>query len=87
MTVAKIVDQDVSDKIDTQYVSAQFPHRPDVGITFLCLDDDEQEEDEWLDSQGKHQFIICLPYDLVKNSPDIRDLMVTMVKNKLGEVA
>ncbi len=85
MTVAKIVDQDVSDTIDTQYVSAQFPHREDVGVTFLCLDDDDQEEDEWFDSQGKRQFIICLPYDLVKNAPDIRDLMVAIVKKRLGE--
>ncbi|MBL7783930.1 MAG: hypothetical protein JNM22_22025, partial [Saprospiraceae bacterium] len=45
MIVVKIAEKEVADKIDTQYVSAQFSHVENVGVTFLCTLDD-QEEDE-----------------------------------------
>ncbi len=88
MIVVKIVEQEIADKVDTQYVAAQFPHQPNVGITFLCTqDENDQEEDEWVDDKGRHQFIIRLPYDLVQRSKDIRAFMVAIVKQRLGEVA
>ncbi|MCB0543404.1 MAG: hypothetical protein KDC70_07790 [Saprospiraceae bacterium] len=88
MDITKIVEQAVADKIDTQYVSAQFPHVQNVGIVFLCTQDEtDQEEDEWVDDKGRHNFIIRLPYDLVKSSPDVRDFMVAIVKERLGETA
>jgi len=86
MIVVKIAEQEIADKIDTQYVTAQFTHVENVGITFLCTLDD-QEEDEWVDDNGRHHFIIRLPYDLVKRSPDIRAYMVAIVKERLGEAA
>ncbi len=82
MEVVKIVAQEIADKIDTQYVSAQFPHVQNVGIIFLCTLDD-QEEDEWIDEKGRHNFIIRLPYDLVERSNDVRSFMVAMVKERL----
>ncbi len=88
MIVVKIVEQEIADKVDTQYVAAQFPHRPNVGITFLCTqDENDQEEDEWIDEKGRHQFIIRLPYDVVRTSSDVRAFMVAKVKERLGEVA
>lgn len=88
MDVTKIVEQEVADKIDTQYVSAQFPNVQNVGIVFLCTqDENDQEEDEWIDEKGRHNFIIRLPYDLVQRSTDIRAFMVAIVKERLGEVA
>lgn len=88
MTVVKIVEQEVDDKVDTQYVAAQFPHLPNVGITFVCTEDEtDQEEDEWVDEKGRRQFIIRLPYDLVKQSADVRAFMVAIVKERLGEAA
>ncbi|MCB9305513.1 MAG: hypothetical protein H6565_02860 [Lewinellaceae bacterium] len=88
MDITKIVEQAVADKIDTQYVSAQFSHVQNVGIVFLCTQDEtDQEEDEWVDDKGRHNFIIRLPYDLVKSSPDVRDFMVAIVKERLGETA
>lgn len=88
MEVVKIAEEAIADKIDTQYVSAQFPHVENVGICFLCTqDENDQEEDEWVDENGRHNFIIRLPYDLVKSSPDVRDFMVGVVKERLGEVA
>ncbi|MBL7779723.1 MAG: hypothetical protein JNM22_00810 [Saprospiraceae bacterium] len=86
MEVVKIVEREVADKIDTQYVSAQFQHVDDVCITFLCTQDD-QEEDEWIDEEGTHYYTIRLPYDLVKRSPDVRDFMVAIVKERLGKAA
>ena len=88
MVVVKIVEQEIADKVDTQYVAAQFPHLPNVGITFLCTQDEtDQEEDEWVDDKGRHQFIIRLPYEVVKGSADIRALMVAKVKERLEEAA
>ena len=88
MDVTKIVEQEVADKIDTQYVSAQFSHVQNVGIVFLCTqDENDQEEDEWVDDKGRHNFIIRLPYDLVKSSPDVRDFMVAIVKERMSKAA
>ena len=86
MTVVKIAEQEVADKIDTQYVAAQFPHLENVGVTLLCTLDD-QEEDEWVDDKGKRQYIIRLPYEVIKKSPDVRAFMVAKVKERMGEVA
>lgn len=86
MIVVKIAEKEVADKIDTQYVTAQFTHVENVGVTFLCTLDD-QEEDEWVDEKGRQHYIIRLPYDLVQRSKDIRDFMVAIVKERLGEVA
>jgi len=83
-----IVEQEIADKIDTQYVSAQFPHVKNVGIVFLCTqDENDQEEDEWIDNKGRHNFIIRLPYDLVKRSTDVRAFMVAIVKERLEKAA
>lgn len=88
MNVVKIAEQEIADKIDTQYVSAQFSHLDNVGVCFLCTQDEtDQEEDEWFDEKGRHQFIIRLPFDLVKRSPDIREYMVAIVRERLGEAA
>ncbi len=88
MEVVKIAEEAIADKIDTQYVTAQFSHVENVGIVFLCTQDEkDQEEDEWIDDKGRHNFIIRLPYDLVQRSNDIRAFMVAIVKERLGEVA
>ena len=86
MIVVKIAEKEVADKIDTQYVSAQFSHVENVGVTFLCTLDD-QEEDEWVDDKGRQHYIIRLPYDMVKHSNDIRAFMVAIVKERLGKAA
>jgi hypothetical protein len=83
--VAKIAEQTIADKIDTQYITAQFPHVENVGIVFLCTQDDkDQEEDEWIDEKGRHNFIIRLPYELVRHAADIRAFMVEIVKTRVG---
>jgi len=85
MIVVKIVEQEIADKIDTQYVETQFPYLPNVGITLLCTQDEtDQEDDEWIDEKGRHNFIIRLPYDLVRQTDDIRAFMVEIVKTRVG---
>ena len=88
MQVTKIAEKAIADKIDTQYVSAQFQHLENVGVCFLCTQDEtDQEEDEWVDEKGRHNFVIRLPFDLVQRSNDIRAYMVAIVKQRLGEAA
>lgn len=88
MEVTTIVEQDIADKIDIQYVAAQFSHVQNVGIVFLCTqDENDQEEDEWIDEDGSHNFIIRVPYDLVKRSDDVRAILVAIVKEKLEKAA
>ena len=53
MIVVKIAEEAIADKNNTQYVSAQFPHVENVGICFLCTQDENyQEEDEWVDDKA-----------------------------------
>jgi hypothetical protein len=88
LQVTKIAEKAIAEKIDTQYVSAQFSHVQNVGIVFLCTSDEtDQEEDEWVDEKGRHNFVIRLPFDLVQRSPDIREYMVAIVRERLGEAA
>lgn len=86
MTVVKIAEEEVFDKIDTQYVAAQFPGTDHVGITFLCTLD-EEEEDEWVDDKGRLQVVVRLPYELVRRSVDIRALLVAKVKERLARLS
>jgi hypothetical protein len=51
----------------------------------LCTQDEtDQEEDEWIDEKGRHNFIIRLPYDVVRHAADIRAFMVDIVKARVG---
>ncbi len=85
MKVVKIVEEDIADKVDTSYILEQFRHLDQVGITFICTKD-EQEEDDWVDETGRH-IIICLPYREVKELADARPLMLAKAKERLGLVA
>lgn len=85
MRVVKVVEEDVSDKIDTSYILEQFRHIDKVGITFICTKDD-YEEDDWIDEDGRH-IVILLPYKQVKRLADVRPLMLARAKERLGLVA
>lgn len=85
MKVIKIVQEDVSEKIDTLYVWDQLRHIDNVGITFICTKD-EQEEDDWIDEDGRH-IVILLPYTEVKQLADVRPLMLAKAKERLALVA
>jgi hypothetical protein len=86
VTVTKIVEQDVADKVDTSFIASKLNHlKKDVGITYVCTNDD-RGDDEWVE-EGVHYIVIKLPYEEVKRSADIRVMMLAKLRERLGEVA
>lgn len=86
MRVVKIVEQDVAHKVDTSYIQQQLNHVDKVGITYICTNDD-RNEDDWTDENGVRQIIIKLSYDEVKQSQDARPLMLKKAQERLGMAA
>ncbi|MBL7782724.1 MAG: hypothetical protein JNM22_15970 [Saprospiraceae bacterium] len=86
VTVTKIVEQDVADKVDTSFIASKLNHlKKEIGITYVCTNDD-RGDDDWVE-EGVRYIVIKLPYDEVKRSADIRFLMLAKLKERLGEVA
>lgn len=83
MFVHKIVDQDVADKVDTQYIAALFPDVEDTSILYICTSEGG-EEDEWIDESGVRHVVIHLPYLEVRETEDIRPMMLDLAKKRLG---
>jgi len=83
MIVVKVVDQDIADKVDAQYIEAQFSDLPDIGIVFICTPEGG-EEDDWTDDDGLRHIVIPLPYEEVRKSPDARPLMLAKTRERLG---
>jgi len=86
MVVVKVVDQDIADKIDTQYIREQIPNLPNIGIVYVCTPEGG-EEDDWTDEDGLRHIIIDLPYEEVQQIPDARPLMLAKARERLGLVA
>lgn len=86
MIVVKVVDQDVADKVDTQYIEEQLSGLENVGIVYICTSEGG-EEDDWTDEEGMLNIVIHLPYKEVKKLPDIRPLMLLKAKERLGLVS
>ncbi len=86
VTVTKIVEQDVADKVDTSFIASKLNHlKTDVGITYVCTNDD-RSDDDWVE-EGVRYIVIKLPYEEVKRSADIRVMMLAKLRERLGEVA
>jgi len=86
MVVVKVVDQDVSDKVDTQYIESQLSNLENIGIVFVCTSEGG-EEDDWVEASGVRYIVIHLPYKKVKKLADARPLMLDKAKERLGLVA
>jgi len=87
MKVTKVVDQDIAEKIDIQYIRNQFTDVPNVGIIYICTLEGG-EEDDWVDDEtGIRYIVIHLPYKQVKKGIDIRPMMLARAKERLGLVA
>lgn len=86
MVIVKVVDEDVENKVDTQYVAKRLADLPNVGIIFICTSEGG-EEDDWIDEYGMRQIVIHLPYKVVKQSSDVRPLMLARAKERLGLAA
>jgi hypothetical protein len=85
MKVTKIVDEDISEKVDINYIKEFFKSIPNVGIIYACTLEGE-EEDDWMED-GFRYIVIHLPYKEVKNLADIRPMMLEKAKKKLGFLA
>ena len=86
MLVLKVVDQDIADKVDTQYIQSQFPGIKNVGILYICTSEGG-EEDEYVDEDGMRHIIIHLPYKEVKRMKDVKPLMLSKANERLGLMA
>lgn len=85
MKVTKIVDEDISEKVNVDYIEKKFKAIPDVGIVYICTLEGG-EEDDWVED-GFRYIVIHLPYKEVKNLADIRPMMLEKAKKKLGFLA
>lgn len=86
MIVVKVADQDVADKVDTQFIEATYSDLTDIGIVFICTPEGG-EDDDWTDEDGQRHLVIQLPYDEVQQLPDARPLMLARAKERLGPAA
>lgn len=87
MNVVKVVDHDILDKVDTKYIEDQFSSLQNVGIVFICTREGG-EEDDWIDEEdGMRYIVIHLPYEEVRQSRDVRPMMLAKAKERLGLVA
>ena len=82
--VTSITDEAVLSKIDTQYVMSKFSGVDlNVVIVFICTNENWRKEDTWK-HKGETYYTIRLPYQLVKETEDVRPLMLKLVAEKLG---
>ncbi|MBK8194333.1 MAG: hypothetical protein IPK76_14380 [Lewinellaceae bacterium] len=86
MIVLKVVDEDIADKVDIQYIQNQFANLENIGILYVCTLEGG-EEDDWIDADGMRNIIIHLPYKEVKKRSDIRSLMLAKAEERLGLVS
>ncbi len=86
MVVVKVVNQDVADKVDTDYIREQFADLENIGIIYICTPEGG-EENEWVDEEGMRHIVIHLPYKDVKRISDVRPLMLARAKERLGLAA
>ena len=85
MNVTKMVDEDISEKVDIDYIENLFKAIPNVGIVYVCTLD-EREEDDWIED-GCRYIVIRLPYKQIKKLKDARPLMLAKAQERLGLAA
>lgn len=83
MKVLKVVDEDINDKIDTEYIEEELGSFQNIGIVYICTSEGGAE-DEYVDPNGTQIYIIHIPYELAKKNFDVRPLMLSKAKERLG---
>ena len=82
--VTSITDEAVLSKIDTHYVMSKLSDVDlNAVIVFICTNENWRKEDTWK-HKGKMYYAIRLPYQLVKETDDVRPLMLELAAQKLG---
>ena len=82
MIVVKVVEQDIADKIDTDFISDHFKGLENIGIVFICTKEGEEERDYIED--GMRYITINLPYEIVQQLKDVRPMMLDRIKPLLN---
>lgn len=83
MKVLKVVDEDINDKIDIEYIENELGSFQNIGIVYICTIEGGAE-DEYIDPDGTQVFIIHIPYELAKKNLDVRPIMLSKAKERLG---
>lgn len=82
--ITSITDEDVFPKIDTHYVMSKLAAVAiDAVIVFICTDENWRKEDTW-EHKGKTYYAIRLPYQKVKETDDVRPMMLELAAKRLG---
>lgn len=82
--ITSITDEEVLSKIDTQYVMSKFSGVDlNAVIVFICTNENWRKADTWK-HKGEMYYTIRLPYQLVKETDDVRPLMLELAAQKLG---
>ena len=82
--VVRIIDKEVLNKIDAQYVKSKLAHIDmNAVIVFICTNENWRKEDTWK-HKGETYYAIRLPYQQVKETDDVRPLMLEMAAKRLG---
>lgn len=82
--VVRIIDEEVLNKIDAQYVKSTLSHVDmNAVIVFICTKENWRKEDTWK-HKGKTFYTIRLPYQQVKETDDVRPLMLELAAKRLG---
>ncbi len=82
MEVTKMVDEDISAKVDIDYIENHFKALSNVRILYVCTLE-SGEEDDWVED-GYRYIVIDLPYKQVKKMKDARPLMLAKAQERLG---
>ena len=81
--VVRIIDEEILNKIDAQYVMSKLANVDmNAVIVFICTRENWREEDSW-EHKGETYYAIRLPYQQVKETDDVRPLMLELAAKKL----
>jgi hypothetical protein len=82
--ITSITDEDVFPKIDTHYVMSKLSDvAMDAVIVFICTNENWRKEDTWK-HKGETYYAIRLPYQQVKETDDVRPMMLELAAKRLG---
>ena len=84
INVTRIIDEEVLNKIDAQYVKSKLSHVDmNAVIVFICTKENWRKEDTWK-HKGETYYTIRLPYQQVKETDDVRPMMLELAAKRLG---
>ena len=83
MRVLKVVDEDINDKIDIEYIEQELGSFQNIGIVYICTSEGGTE-DEYVESDGTQIYIIHIPYELAIKNFDVRPIMLSKAKERMG---